>query len=251
MPDRRRRTPRQGRPSRGLVPNRPLPALLFEQLVIQHTPPGDPDPRRAAFDIPRDEHLFLLHLGPPRSWTPYMFDVVGTFPMYEATRERFRFGLQEISETYNLPYIVVWYRRVYLEEPGVSVAIRWYPHREEQMELTLPSRLPHKHGTRYLTAGLQLLRDLEGRGRPTGPAGFSDVHEFEDTLSHLIRTSYANGQGTGQKRIAELLRPILDRRRADTGAGTVDVTTESTVRLIQHHLPCLWQEFVEQALQSP
>src|SRR6516162_3107381 len=96
MPRQSSRTPCQARPSQGLVPNRPLPEMLWEPKVVQHTPKDKPDPRRATFDIPLNEDLFWLHLGPPRSWTPYMFDVAGTFPAHEATRERFRLDFDKI-----------------------------------------------------------------------------------------------------------------------------------------------------------
>jgi hypothetical protein len=226
--------------------------MLWEPKVVQHTPKDKPDPRRATFDIPLNEDLFWLHLGPPRSWTPYMFDVAGTFPAHEATRERFRLDFDKIRHAYSLPYIVVWYRRVYLDEPGVSVAIRWYPHREEQVELVLPSKLPHKHATRYFTAGLRLLRDLENRGRPPGPAGYEDAQEFEDEVLHLIQTADRHGQTPTQRHIASLLHPILVTRNGATySAASVDINIDSTAHLIRDHISMPWRELVRKARQSP
>jgi hypothetical protein len=232
-----------------LVPDVPLPDWLFDQLVIQRTPPGVTDWRREAFGIPRHVALFLVHLGPPHTWTPYTFDVVGTFPEYEATRERFWLDLPAFWDTYNLPGIVVWYRRVYLEEPGVSVAIRWYPHREEESELFMPLRLPRTYATRYRTTGLRLLQDLGGRGRPPGPAGFQDAQQFEETVIQLMQSVSSKGQEPTQERIATLLRIEINDRRKDSGSpASVDIDVKSTVRLLQRHLSCPWDDLRDKAL---
>ena len=253
MPRKRSQTPRPVRPPHGLAPTTPdipLPAMLLKQVVLQHTAPGVRDPLRDAFDIPLTEDLFWLHLGPPRSWTPYMFDVVGTATMHEATRERFRFDLEDVRWHYGLPYIILWYRRVYLEEPGVSVAIRWYPHREATHELLMPSRLSRTQATRYLTEGLRWLHALESRGRRPGPRGFRDDQDFEDTLVHLIQLADAHGQDPTQRHIATLLYPILVARNGATySAASVEINIDNTTRLIRDHSLRSWDALVTKARQ--
>jgi hypothetical protein len=44
---------------------------------------------------------------------------------------------------------------------------------------------------------------------------------------------------------------VLDQRRGDEGsAASVDVTIDSTIRLIRKHISCAWDELVKKALQS-
>jgi hypothetical protein len=93
---------------------------------------------------------------------------------------------------------------------------------------------------------------LSNRGRRSGPAGFRDTQEFQDMLIDLIQGAHAIGKSTLQKDIALIFRPVLDKRRRDTGsAKSVDIDVDSTCRLIRKHIHCSWNSLVKKALQPP
>lgn len=94
------------------------------------------------------------------------------------------------------------------------------------------------------------LATRSGPGRPRGPAGFRDEQEFLAVLADLIRTTHAKEIDPTQTRIAEFLRPEIDRRRNTGSAASLEDPVESTVKLIRNHIPVLWSEFVQNAFSS-
>lgn len=272
MPRKRPRKCQQTGSSRGLMlgPKNVLDGSIADVIEIQPISPGCPDDARTELDIPLDSYLFKLTLDfknvfklafddeivpdVPLDWQGCTWELVGAIPLPEATFERYRFRLP-VFAGYGAPdsAIGVWRRRVYWEgTPGVYLEVRWHPVMGETNAMVWPPHVPPKTAYKHMTTGLKLLRALERRGRPCGPDGFKDEQEFEDTVVHLIQVAHAKGQATKQDRIAALLRPELDGRRRDTGsAASVDVDTDSTIRLIRKHILCPWRDLVKKALQTP
>jgi hypothetical protein len=193
--------------------------------------------------IPRRALLYQGMLIEPLGRQGVTFEVVGTCiePTDPPEAPRFTDGL---SEAHSFT-IIAWRRRVYHEESGFSLEIRWHPKTGEIIQTKHPRTLPLITADKHRAAALQLLQEVERRGRRSGPAG------FKDTLLSLIQAAYGKSQDTTQGRIATLLRPVLVSRRGGIGsAASVDIDSDSTVRLIRKHLSCKWAELVKKALQS-
>jgi hypothetical protein len=165
----------------GLIPNKPIDAAVITSAHIVELSAGAATHVRWELGIPSDLRLFQVTFGPPLSWKAPVFDLIGTFPAPDATRERFWLQLMEFWDQFNIPGIVQWQRRVYLAEPaGVSVAVRWHPHREEDTILVMPSTLDPTDAARYLRDGLRLLRDLDRRGRRRNSGYYPTQRAFHD-----------------------------------------------------------------------
>jgi hypothetical protein len=199
--------------------------------------------------IPRSALLYQGTLIEPLGWHGYTFEVVGTCiePTDPPEAPRFTDGL---SEAHSFT-IIAWRRRVYHEESAFSLEIRWHPKTREISKTEHPRTLPRKTADKHRATALKLLQKVEGRGRRKGPAGFGDDQDFEDTLLFLIQEAHAKSMDPTEDRIATLLQPVLARRRRDTGSpASVDISIESTKRLMRKHIRCPWRDLVKKALQS-
>jgi hypothetical protein len=216
---------------------------------LERVPPETHDAVVIELEIPRRARLYQALLIEPLGRQGVTFEVVGTCiePTDPPDAPRFTDGF---SYAHSFT-IIAWRRRVYHEESSFSLEIRWHPKTGEIIQTKHPRTLPLITADKHRAAALQLLQEVERRGRRSGPAGFKDAQEFEDTLLSLIQAAYGKGQDTTQERIATLLRPVLVSRRGGIGsAASVDVDSDSTVRLIRKHLSCTWAELVKKARQS-
>ena len=198
--------------------------------------------------IPRRALLYQGMLIEPLGWQGVTFEVVGTVVEPTDPPEAPRFT-DRLSEAHPFT-IIAWRRRVYHEGSGFSLEIRWDPKKREIIRTEHPCTLSLKDADKYRATALKLLQ-VEQRGRRRGPDGFKDAQEFEDIVVHLIQTAHRKGMDTKQDRIATWLQPVLTRRRRDTGSpASVDVSIESTKRLMRKHIRCPWSDLLKQALQS-
>jgi hypothetical protein len=197
-------------------------------------------------------------LTDPLGWKGYTYELVGTDPPPETsgTEPTFIFPnmvmphMPHISSL-DIFFLVAYRRRITHRETPVYLEARWHPGTGETNALVWPPPIPLKTAHTYGATALKLLQKVEGRGRRKGPAGFDDYQDFEDTLLLLIQEAHAKSMEPTQDRIATFLQPVLDRRRRDTGSpASVDISIESTKRLIRKHLSCPWPELVKKALQS-
>jgi hypothetical protein len=148
--------------------------------------------------------------------------------------------------------ILAWRRRVVYRQSPPWLEARWHPDTGVHIALRGLEHGVRLEQIRWVPRGLQLLQQLEQRGRRPGPTGFQDGQEFEDTLVLLIQEAHAKGVDPTQGRIATLVQPVLARRRGETGSpSSVDIDVKSTERLIRKHLSCRWRALVKKALQSP
>jgi hypothetical protein len=198
--------------------------------------------------IPRRALLYQGMLIDPLGWQGVTFEVVGTCvePTDLPEAPQFTDGFSEAH-----PFtIIAWRRRVYHEGSGFSLEICWHPKTGEITRTEHPRTLSLKDADKYRATAFKLLQ-VEQRGRRRGPDGFKDAQEFDDIVVHLIQTAHREGMDTKQDRIATLLQPVLARRRRDTGSpASVDVSIDSTKRLMRKHIRCRWPDLLKQALQS-
>jgi hypothetical protein len=217
----------------------------LELLATEH----QDDPVRTELGIPLGAILYKLMLDAPFGWQGYTVEVVGTTAELTDPPEAPRFTDLLVAAT---PLtIIAWRRRVYCRGTPLYIEARWCPTRGETIALGgVEGDLGLKSVTKA-KQGIKLLRELERRGRSSGPAGFRDLQEFEEELINLIQKVHANGMDPTQDRVATMLQPILERRRRDTGsAASVEVDPNSIQRLIRKHILCRWQDLVKKALQS-
>jgi len=222
-------------------------------------PLEDRDALRTALGMPPDAVLAVLRfdepedwqsLGYPVAWQDYGFELVGTPALPTSPPEAPRFVWSDMRSP-ERHVIIAWRRRLYVRGTPLYIETRWHPETGETNGMVWPSNMPLKTADKHRATALKVLREVEKRGRPPGPDGFTDAQEFEDMVVYLIRVADSTGQGIKKKRIAALLRVELDKRRGDTGsAASVDVNTDSTERLITKHCSCKWSELVKK-LGSP
>jgi hypothetical protein len=211
-----------------MVPNWPIRPEILETLqVAAAVPPGRPHRTRALLEIPLDVALFVLRCGPPLSWIPYTFELVGTHPPPAARYERFFFQ-HDLLAAYGALTITIWSRRVYLALPGVAVEIRWQPDSPAHYLLSAPTHLDPRTAAKHLVPGLRLLQDLHGGGAPPGPRLFATRDAFLQTLTPIIHGLQAQGQYASQALVVELF-PFktttrqLQRWLQDFGLSWADV----------------------------
>jgi len=153
----------------------PNPAIGGIDVAFTFWAVGQPAAVRAKLGLDLNISVIRFRASLPSypGWTyeGYMTPVSGHEPPEAPTIDCWQLARYPIQG-------VLRHRRVCHEGSALSLEVRWHPETGETNAMVWPSTLPLKIADKYRATALRLLREVERRGRRSGPDGFKDTQEF-------------------------------------------------------------------------
>ncbi|MCZ6873257.1 MAG: hypothetical protein O7G88_06955 [bacterium] len=159
---------------------------------------------KTALGMPLDALIVVMSVDGPLGWPDYVFFLFGTYllatpdsedaPIFRLCEHRPGHKAQEVE-------LVAWLRHVSHCDFPAFVEARWHPTMGEKVSLQGLEGLAHKDAEQVLR-GLQLLRKIERRGRPSGSTAWGKK-ELMDAMTQAKQRLVARGVRPTQENVAD------------------------------------------------